>query len=56
MRMILFDKMDSHNDHVNSVPNNAMMTTTVHLNHNFKENPVRGRHCDGVRDGFLCCS
>lgn len=41
---------------VNSVPNNAMMTTTVHLNHNFKENPVRGRHCDGVRDGFLCCS
>lgn len=30
-----------------------MMTTTVHLNHNFKENPVRGRHCDGVRDGFL---
>lgn len=33
--------------------NNAMMRTTVRLNHNFKENPVRGRHCDGVRDSFL---
>lgn len=33
--------------------NNAMMRTTVRLNHNFKENPVCGRHCDGVRGRVL---